>query len=86
MRRGISPAEARYFFGHQSKWAIARKRRYEMRTKLFTIVVALASVFASQQAFAKSSTTTAAASKKHHHKKHAKKSSTATGTAARQNQ
>ena len=55
-----------------------------MRMRFLTAMVALASVFGTQQAFAKHSTTTTAANKKHH-KKHAKKNQAATaGTAARQ--
>ena len=43
-----------------------------MRTRSVVIAVALASVFAAQQAVAKSSTKAAAASKQHH-EKHVKK-------------
>jgi len=51
-----------------------------MRMRFLTIAVALASLFGSQEAFAKSSTKTTTASKKHH-KKHSKKTGK-TSTAA----
>jgi hypothetical protein len=52
--------------------AASRKRRNEMKKRILTVAVALASVLGVQQAFAKSPTTTASSSKKHHHKKHKK--------------
>ena len=51
-----------------------------MRTRFLTVALALASVFAVQNADAKKSTKNAATSKKHH-KKHAKKTGTASRTA-----
>ena len=52
-----------------------QKGESEMRKWFLTITVALASMFATQQAVAKSSTKTpkaASANKKHHNKKHKK--------------
>jgi hypothetical protein len=62
---------------------LARKKgETKMRMRFLTIAVALASVFAAQQAVAKSSSKTSATSKKKHHKKHMKKTA-ATSAAAR---
>ena len=51
-----------------------------MRTRFLTVALALASVFAVQQAAAKKYTKDVATSKKHH-KKHMKKTGTASRTA-----
>ena len=61
---------------------LARKKgETKMRMRFLTIAVALASVFAAQQAVAKSSTKKTAAASKKHHNKHAKKAGAASGMA-----
>ncbi len=56
---------------------MARKKEKRMTKKFLAVAIALASMFATQQAFAKSSHNKNSMASKKHHKKHVKKASAA---------